>query len=53
MEKHVTDGRIHPSRIEEIVAATEAQIEAFIKRKGEEAAQEVNIQDFMNAPSTC
>jgi ribonuclease Y len=44
MEKLVTDGRIHPSRIEEIVAATEAQIEAFIKRKGEEAAQEVNIQ---------
>ena len=33
MEKLVTDGRIHPSRIE-----------AFIKRKGEEAAQEVNIQ---------
>jgi ribonucrease Y len=44
MEKLVTDGRIHPSRIEEVVAATETQIEAFIKRKGEEAAQEVNIQ---------
>jgi ribonuclease Y len=44
MEKLVTDGRIHPSRIEEIVAATETQIEAFIKRKGEEAAQEVNVQ---------
>ncbi|XZE22728.1 ribonuclease Y [Pirellulaceae bacterium SH449] len=43
MEKLVTDGRIHPSRIEEIVAATETQIEAFIKRKGEEAAQEVNV----------
>ncbi len=44
LEKLVVDGRIHPTRIEEIVAATEKQIEAFIRRKGEEAAQEVNIQ---------
>lgn len=44
LDKLVADGRIHPTRIEEIVAATEKQIEAFIRRKGEEAAQEVNIQ---------
>jgi ribonuclease Y len=44
MEKLVTDGRIHPTRIEEIVAASEKQMEGFIRRKGEEAAQEVNIQ---------
>lgn len=44
LEKLVVDGRIHPTRIEEIVAATEKQIEGFIRRKGEEAAQEVNIQ---------
>ena len=44
LEKLVVDGRIHPTRIEEIVAATEKQIEIFIRRKGEEAAQEVNIQ---------
>lgn len=44
LEKLVVDGRIHPTRIEEIVAATEKQMEGFIRRKGEEAAQEVNIQ---------
>ena len=44
LEKLVIDGRIHPTRIEEIVAATEKQMEGFIRRKGEEAAQEVNIQ---------
>lgn len=44
MEKLVADGRIHPTRIEEIVAACEKQMEGFIRRKGEEAAQEVNIQ---------
>ena len=44
MEKLVADGRIHPTRIEEIVAGCEKQMEGFIIRKGEEAAQEVNIQ---------
>jgi len=44
MAKLVTDGRIHPTRIEEVIAATEKEMEAFIRRKGEEAAQEVNIQ---------
>ncbi|MFN7731935.1 MAG: ribonuclease Y [Pirellula sp.] len=44
MSKLVTDGRIHPTRIEEIIAATEKEMDAFIKRKGEEAAQEVNLQ---------
>ncbi len=44
LEKLVVDGRIHPTRIEEIVAATEKLMEGFIRRKGEEAAQEVNIQ---------
>lgn len=44
MEKLVADGRIHPTRIEEIVASCEKQMEGFILRKGEEAAQEVNVQ---------
>ncbi|MBM3964368.1 MAG: ribonuclease Y [Planctomycetes bacterium] len=44
MAKLVTDGRIHPTRIEEVIAATEKEMETFIRRKGEEAAQEVNIQ---------
>ena len=44
MAKLVTDGRIHPTRIEEIIAATEKEMSQFIRRKGEEAAQEVNLQ---------
>jgi ribonuclease Y len=43
LEKLIIDGRIHPSRIEEIVSETEKEIEKFIRKKGEEAAQEVNI----------
>lgn len=46
LEKLIVDGRIHPSRIEEIVADTEKEIEKFIRRKGEEAAQEVNVQNL-------
>jgi len=46
LEKLIVDGRIHPSRIEEIVAETEKEIEKFIRRKGEEAAQEVNVQSL-------
>ncbi len=44
LERLILDGRIHPSRIEEIVADTEKEIEKFIRNKGEEAAQEVNVQ---------
>jgi len=43
LAKLITDGRIHPTRIEELVAATEKEITQFIKRKGDEAASEVNI----------
>lgn len=43
LDKLIADGRIHPSRIEEVVAETGKEIEAFIRKKGEEAAQEVNI----------
>jgi len=43
MAKLVADGRIHPTRIEEVIAATEKEMDAFIRRKGEEAAQEVNL----------
>ncbi len=46
LEKLIVDGRIHPSRIEEIVADTEKEIEKSIRRKGEEAAHEVNVQNL-------
>lgn len=43
LDKLIADGRIHPSRIEEVVGETQKEIEKFIQRKGEEAAQEANI----------
>ncbi|TWT69087.1 ribonuclease Y [Crateriforma conspicua] len=43
LEKLITDGRIHPSKIEETVDATEKEIDSFIERKGIEAADEVNV----------
>ena len=39
----IHDGRIHPSRIEEVVAQTTKEIDAFILKKGREAADEVNV----------
>jgi ribonuclease Y len=43
LNKLIADGRIHPSRIEEIVGETNEEIEQFITKQGEEAAQEVDI----------
>ncbi len=43
LNKLISDGRIHPSRIEEVVKETQDELEQFIIRKGKEAAQEVNV----------
>jgi ribonuclease Y len=43
LNKLIADGRIHPSRIEEVVGETRKEIEQFIQKKGEEAAQELDI----------
>lgn len=42
--KLIADGRIHPSRIEEIVESTKIQLEKYIQKLGEQAAQECDIQ---------
>lgn len=39
----ISDGRIHPSRIEEVVEENRRQIDDFIIKKGREAADEVNV----------
>ncbi|TWT99671.1 Ribonuclease Y [Botrimarina colliarenosi] len=44
LTKLIADGRIHPSRIEELVAETGAEVEKLLVRYGEEAAQEVDIR---------
>ena len=41
--KLIADGRIHPSRIEEVVAETRNEIEQYIQKQGEEAAHEVDV----------
>jgi ribonuclease Y len=41
--KLIADGRIHPSRIEELVAETEKEVEASIKKYGDEAMQEAQV----------
>jgi len=43
LNKLIADGRIHPSRIEELVAETEKEIDAEIRKHGEEAMQEAQV----------
>lgn len=39
----IADGRIHPSRIEEVCAQTQREIQAFVQRAGVEACQEADV----------
>jgi ribonuclease Y len=43
LNKLIADGRIHPTRIEELVAETQTEMEQHIQKRGEEAAQEADI----------
>ncbi len=43
LNKLIADGRIHPSRIEEIVADTRQELERHVQKAGEEACQEVDV----------
>ncbi|MGE3821712.1 MAG: ribonuclease Y [Isosphaeraceae bacterium] len=43
LEKLIQDGRIHPTRIEEIVKETQQEMEEHIRRIGSAAAQEANV----------
>jgi ribonuclease Y len=46
LEKLVQDGRIHPARIEEVVATTSKEMEEELLRIGKEAVQEANINNI-------
>jgi ribonuclease Y len=43
LNKLIQDGRIHPTRIDEIVAETQKEMDEFIRRCGSEAAQEAGV----------
>ncbi len=43
LEMLMKDGRIHPGRIEEVVAKAQKQIEKEVKQAGEDAAREVGV----------
>lgn len=43
MEKLVTDGRIHPARIEEVVAETAREVDELVKAAGESIVLELGI----------
>jgi ribonucrease Y len=46
MERLLADGRIHPSRIEEMVSKVSQEIEETIVRYGEDAVQKVGLSPF-------
>lgn len=43
LEKLITDGRIHPSRIEEMVSRSKKELDEIIKQEGEQAAFETGV----------
>jgi len=43
LTKLIADGRIHPARIEELVAETQNEMETHIQKRGEEVAQEADV----------
>lgn len=43
LERLILDGRIHPTKIEEIVSKVTREIEATIKQAGEDAVEEANV----------
>ena len=46
LEKLISDGRIHPARIEETVEKSRKEVEAVIKQAGERATFEVNVHSL-------
>lgn len=46
MERLLKDGRIQPQRIEEIVAATKADIERIMKAEGEKLCHEIGVYNL-------
>lgn len=43
LAKLITDGRIHPARIEKLISDAQEEVERVIKESGEQAAYEANV----------
>ena len=48
MERLIQDGRIHPSRIEELVAQTKKEVNVKLLQIGKDAAVETNVKGLSN-----
>ncbi len=48
LERLITDGRIHPARIEEVVAKVEKEVEQLIKEEGEKATFNLGVHGLNN-----
>ena len=48
----VSDGRIHPSRIEDVVELAKSEIDQTMLREGERASYESNVPDLHPGPDT-
>lgn len=48
LEKLVTDGRIHPGRIEELIKKSQKELEAKMKEAAEEAVFELDVHGLKN-----
>lgn len=46
LTKLIMDGRIHPGRIEQVVAKSRREVEAIIQEEGERAVFEVGVRDM-------
>ncbi len=46
LERLITDGRIHPGRIEEIVKKVRSEVDAIIKETGERVCFDVGVHDL-------
>lgn len=46
LERLISDGRIHPARIEEVVEKTKAEFDQRVQQEGESALLELNIPDL-------
>lgn len=48
MERLIQDGRIHPTRIEEVIAQTKKDVHSRVIQIGKEAAEEVDVRGLNN-----